>query len=83
MSITNAKYIESKLNKAAELLLAAQTEIADALESAKDSESHEASDGAKKLFDSAAALIRANNREKFLVKHGDAAPKAVAIYRSF
>lgn len=81
MTAPNIQYIESKLAEAAKYLLAAQTEIADALESAEDSESHVTSAGVKKLFDSTAALIRAADREKFLVKHGDGAPKTVAIAR--
>lgn len=81
MSAPNVPYIESKLDEAAKYLLAAATEIAEALESAEDSESHVTSAGVKKLFDSTSALIRAANREKFLVKHGDKAPKTAAIAR--
>lgn len=81
MASPNAQYIESKLNEAVKYLLAAQTEIADALESAEDSESHSTAAGAKKLFDSTSALIRSANREKILVKHAGFAPKTSTIVR--
>lgn len=81
MSAPNVQYIESKLTEATKYLLAAQTEIADALESAEDSESQATAAGIKKLFESTAAVIRATNREKLLAKHGDGAPKTTAIAR--
>lgn len=81
MASVNVPFIESKLTEAARLVLEAQTAISEALESLEDCEEHSTEAGIKKLFDSTGALLRAANREKLLVKHGDSALNTANLSR--